>query len=95
MFAVYDGHGRHGHDCARFAQKKLPAAVAKFVKQQRVHKYTCSLEANNAPKKKLFVPEKWPLLTPDEYMECCRKAYLDVNKHMNAASSVRTYCEWN
>ena len=108
MFAVYDGHGQYGHDCARFAQKKLPAAVAKFVKQQRVQKYNNATEkkANNnhssnntnfnnfnnnkkkKSKKKLFDPDKWPLLTQDEYMECCRKAFWDVNRHMNAATSV-------
>lgn len=43
-----------------FTQKKLPDVVAKFVKQQLVHKYTRIMEANNQPKKKLFAPEKWP-----------------------------------
>ncbi|EEC48081.1 predicted protein, partial [Phaeodactylum tricornutum CCAP 1055/1] len=30
MLGVYDGHGKHGHDCASFVKKKLPSIVGKY-----------------------------------------------------------------
>lgn len=90
MFVVYDGHGKEGHACARFAQEKLPKAVAKHVRKLRCQKYQKLMANNNKQqqggKKKVkgaWNPDKWPMLDKAEYDACCRKAYLEVNQAMH------------
>lgn len=85
MFAVYDGHGKKGHDCARFVKKKLPATVATEVRQARVNKYKAALKRDKIPLKgtKLFDPPNWPSLDSDEYKGCCRRAFIATNKDLH------------
>jgi serine/threonine protein phosphatase PrpC/CRP-like cAMP-binding protein len=42
FFAVFDGHGPFGHDCANYAKKNLPNGVAKYIRSNR-------LKFNNSP----------------------------------------------
>ncbi|KAL7557370.1 hypothetical protein ACA910_019261 [Epithemia clementina (nom. ined.)] len=85
MFAVFDGHGKKGHDCARFVKKKLPGTVAKEIRQARVNKYKAALKKENISLKgaKLFDPPQWPTLNADEYKTCCTKAFLETNKNLH------------
>jgi serine/threonine protein phosphatase PrpC len=83
MFAVYDGHGTHGHSCARYCKKHMPGLIAKFVRQARVVKYKAFLKKNKVKGAKVFDPEKWPLLEMEEYKVCCRKAFLQCNQSMH------------
>lgn len=92
MFAVYDGHGKTGHECSTFAKKKLPAIIAKYVRQERAKNYQKKLKEEGSEKGvKVFDPQKWPLLTEDEYKECCRKAFLECNKLMHKSNAVRAF----
>jgi hypothetical protein len=91
MFAIYDGHGKDGHACARFAKNKLPRLAAKHLRAARVKKYKEYVAANNIKGAKLFDPASWPYLTAEEYKACSRKAFLECNKVMNEADSVRNY----
>jgi serine/threonine protein phosphatase PrpC len=86
MFAVYDGHGKHGHSCAQFARDRLPKAIAKHVRKLRVQKYQKSRAADG--KKGAWDPDKWPLLSRSEYESCCQRAFLEVNQAMNDAPNV-------
>ena len=85
MFAVYDGHGKKGHDCASFAKKKLPSTVAKEIRQARVNKYKAALKRDKVPLKgvKLFYPPKWPKLNADEYKICCVKGFIETNRNLH------------
>lgn len=87
MFAVYDGHGTGGHDCARFAKRKLPQAIAKHLRQARVKKYQTYLKENNV-KAPAFEPKKWPYLAAEEYKACCRKGFLECNEAMHKSKEV-------
>jgi len=87
LFAIYDGHGTQGDAAAAFAQKKLPAAIAKYLRQARVLKYKEYLKKNNI-NKPAFDPAQWPLLTEEEYQVCCRKAFLECNKAMHKTETV-------
>ena len=89
MLAVYDGHGKQGHSCARFAKKRLPRAVAKHVRKMRVKKYQTQLKKMGTLKgAKTFDPENWPPLEPDEYKEACQVAFVECNQEMHKASKV-------
>jgi serine/threonine protein phosphatase PrpC len=92
MFAVYDGHGKSGHACARFAKNKLPRLVAKHLRAARVKKYKDYVKENDIKGAKLFDPKNWPYLTAEEYKAVCRKAFLECNKVMHDTDSVRYVC---
>lgn len=79
MLGVYDGHGKHGHDCASFVKKKLPSIVGKYVRQARVKKYQTVLKKQGKAQVKLFDPLEWPYLDAAEYKACCEKAFLECN----------------
>jgi len=81
MFAVYDGHGRYGHTCSKFAKDRLPKAVAKHVRRTRCQNYKKSRESSN--QKELWDPSKWPMLDQEEYEMCCQKAFQEVNQAMH------------
>lgn len=84
MFAVYDGHGKTGHSCAKFAKDRLPKVIAKHVRKSRCQKYNKSRQGKKGP----WDPNNWPLLTRTEYEACCRKAFLEVNQAMHDAPDV-------
>ena len=90
MFAVYDGHGKHGHACAQFAQERLPKAIAKHVRRIRCQKYQQARAAAGGVHKSKggWDPDNWPLLESDEYETSCRKAFLEVNQAMHDAPNV-------
>lgn len=92
MLGVYDGHGKHGHDCASFVKKKLPSIVGKYVRQARVKKYQTVLKKQGKAQVKLFDPLEWPYLDAAEYKACCEKAFLECNdslRNTDAVGSIR------
>ncbi len=88
MLAVYDGHGKQGHACARYAKKHLGKCVEKQVRLARVKKYKDELRAAGSPESKVFDPHKWPYLNADEYKVCCEKAFAECNQQMHASPDV-------
>ncbi|EED92173.1 hypothetical protein THAPSDRAFT_34507, partial [Thalassiosira pseudonana CCMP1335] len=64
FFAVFDGHGESGHDCAHFAKTKLPVYLASSLKKQRAALNAARLrEDPNASKlPNAFHPSNWPYL---------------------------------
>ena len=87
FFAIFDGHGDKGHDCASFAQKKLHSYLAQNVKKERAAE-NCArlreLDVAGEPKpKNAFHPSSWPYLDVGQYERCCRTAHLQCNKAMH------------
>lgn len=95
FFAVFDGHGDKGHDCARFAKKRLPAILAAKVKKQRAAlnaKKIKKMIANNEEKpKNAFHPSSWPYLSEKEYEDICREAHIQCNKEMHDDKKVKDF----
>ncbi len=89
LFAVYDGHGRFGHDCANFARRHLPKIQAKQIRAERIklHKANTKREEKANPgsskKKGAFNPKLWPMLGQKAYEDACRKSLLECNKAMH------------
>ena len=88
MFAVYDGHGSNGHDCASFAKKHLPQCLAKFLRQKRAKNYMDQLKAEGKPAKGGWNPKMWPILSDRDYEECCVRAFNETDKLMHTNDSV-------
>lgn len=88
IFAVYDGHGDQGHHCARYAKKKLPIVLAKYLRQTRVQRYIAQLKREGKTSKGAWNPAKWPLLSVEDYERCCRKALLETNQAMHDDKNV-------
>jgi len=93
LFAVFDGHGDKGHDCALFAKQKLHSYLAQNIKKQRAASNAARLramEANGEAKpKNAFHPSSWPYLGVREYEKACRAAHLQCNKAMHDAKKVK------
>jgi len=63
--------------------------VAKYVTRARVKKYKDILkEQNSTTQQKAFDPQKWPLLSKEEYEACCRKAFLECDQSMHNVDGV-------
>ena len=88
LFCVYDGHGMEGHDCARFAKKRLPQVLAKYLRQRRVQRYTAKLKSEGKSTKGGWNPVMWPLLSVKDYEDCCTKAFKETNKLMHEDPTV-------
>jgi serine/threonine protein phosphatase PrpC len=88
LFSVYDGHGSEGHHCARYAKKKLPIVLAKYLRQTRSQRYLAQLKATGKPLKAAWDPAQWPLLSVEDYEQCCRKALLETNQAMHDDKNV-------
>ena len=88
MFAVYDGHGANGHDCAQFAKKDIPRSVAKYVRQKRSSAYIAKLKADGKSTKGAFQPQLWSTLDAEEYGECCKKAFSESNKALHEKETI-------
>jgi len=83
IFSVFDGHGDKGHECANFTKTKLPQALAKYVRQKRVQRYSEKLQKNgNSKKKGAWNPKEWPLLSTTDFEEACKKAFREANKSL-------------
>lgn len=93
FFAVFDGHGDDGHDCARFAKARLPVFLAGAIKKRRAAANAARLRAMAAAGQEkppnAFHPTNWPHLEEGEYEACCREAHLRCNAAMQAAKEVR------
>ena len=95
FFAVYDGHGRFGHDCADFAKRHLPKIQAKSIRAERIRMHKANMKreerakAPGSPKTKgAFNPKLWPMLGPKAYEDACRKSLLECNKAMHRDANV-------
>ena len=92
FFAVFDGHGDTGHDCAIFAKQKLHAYLAQGIKKQRAGLNAARLKEltkkGQKPDKDAFKPSSWPYLDVKEYEKCCRMAHLQCNKAMHDDKTV-------
>jgi serine/threonine protein phosphatase PrpC len=88
LFAVYDGHGNRGHDCAMFAKKVLPNSIAKYVRQKRLKLYQEQLKQAGKPLKGSFNPAMWPKLSVEDYERACRKGFLECNEKMHQKTTV-------
>lgn len=86
---VYDGHGKYGDICARYAKKKLPQLIAKYVRQERAKLYRKQLEASGQSAKGAFNPKMWPKLTEEQYEGACKKAHVECNQLMHDDKTVR------
>lgn len=87
FFAVFDGHGDTGHDCAIFAKQKLHTYLAQSIKKKRAGLNAARLKElskkGQKPDKDAFKPSSWPYLDVKEYEQCCRLAHLQCNKAMH------------
>ena len=96
FFAVFDGHGDTGHDCAIFAKQKLHAYLAQGIKKQRAGLNAARLKEltkkGQKPDKDAFKPSSWPYLDVKEYEKCCRVAHLQCNKAMHDDKTVSCNC---
>lgn len=93
FFAVYDGHGEAGHHCANYAKKKLPQALAKFVRQKRVQRYAEQRRAEGSTSKQHWNQKMWPLLGVVDFESCCKSSVLETNKSMHEDLTVRFPCK--
>ena len=93
FFAVFDGHGEKGHDCARFAKKKLPNIMAATIKKKRASKNAKRMKsmAENGVEKpeNAFHPSNWPYLDESEYEKACREAHIKCNNAMHDEKTVK------
>jgi len=93
FFAVYDGHGDKGHDCADFAKQKLHVYLAQNIKKQRAAENAARLRELSAAglekPKNAFHPSSWPYLDAKTYEKCCRTAHLQCNKAMHDNKTVK------
>ena len=84
MFAVYDGHGRHGRACSQFCKDHLPKLVEKYVRRMRCQKYRDVAPPGTVS----FNPKEWPMLDEAEYQQCCQKAFLECNESLHKSTTV-------
>ena len=93
FFAVFDGHGDKGHDCARFAKERLQSILAAKIKKQRAalnaKKIKAMTENNEEKPKNAFHPSQWPYLNEKQYESACRQAYIQCNKEMHDDKKVK------
>lgn len=93
-FAVFDGHGPSGTECARFARNKLPTLLATHVRDAQLQKRCCKSPSGTTPDATSETmtastttaasdPHHVPHLTPQEYEDCLRRSYLETNALMH------------
>ena len=90
MFAVYDGHGEYGHDCAEYARKKLPKSITKYMKQKRAQLHMSKLKEEGKSTKGAWDPSAWPSLDEKTFEECCRLAMHETNNSLNKDEKVNS-----
>ena len=66
-----------------FAKKKLPQAIAKYVKQTRAKRFMDDLNKEGKTTKAVWNPKLWPLSNVQEFEACCRKAFIETNQAMH------------
>lgn len=89
FFAIHDGHGSEGHDCAVYARDNLPKLLTKYLRQDRAKLFKerqqgCGLGDGSGSRGELvpFNPKLWPMLDEDSYERVSRRAHLDCNTNM-------------
>ena len=89
LFAIYDGHGRYGHDCAQFAKGNYPKILAKHIRRERVRQHKINMEENGTKGQKgSFNPKLWPMLNKDRYTAAVKKAHFECNRAMHKDDNV-------
>lgn len=93
FFAVYDGHGDKGHDCAIFAKQRLHVCLGQQIKKLRAAENAARLReldaAGQKKPKNAFHPSSWPYLDVKQYEQACRTAHLQCNKAMHDDKKVK------
>ena len=82
FFAVYDGHGPFGDECANFAKKDLPKSINKFSKQIRVQKFKETNDTLPKEERLPFNPKLFPKLTAEEWEDVIQKAHIECNEKL-------------
>lgn len=92
FFAVFDGHGDRGGDCASFAADNLHSFLARGLRKERAARNAAGLREIDASggtrPKDAFHPSGWPYLDVKAYEGCCREAHLQCNKAMHDDKAV-------
>lgn len=88
MMGIYSGHGEEGQQCANFSQRVLPQQLAKFVRHKRVQKYRKILQAAGNMKQGAWNPKMWPLLSFNDYEQCCERAFRETNKMLHQEKDI-------
>jgi len=95
FFAVFDGHGDKGHDCARFAKDRLPSILSANIKKERAalnaRKIKLMTENKEEKPKNAFHPSNWPYLDEKQYENACRKAHIQCNNEMHDDKKVKDF----
>lgn len=77
LFAVYDGHGRDGYNCAQFAKENLPAQMAKNIRLKRAEYAPRNEDGGYGSK-----------LPVEAYEEACSLAHIASNEAMHKSNRV-------
>ncbi|EJK70982.1 hypothetical protein THAOC_07616 [Thalassiosira oceanica] len=92
-FAVFDGHGDLGHDCASFAKQILHAHISAGVKRKRASLNSERLrkltKEGGVMPKNAFHPSQWPYLSSEQYESCVREAHIKCNEEMHKSKVVK------
>lgn len=95
FFAVFDGHGDRGHDCARFAKNRLPPILAAKIKKQRAALNAKKIKAMTENKEQkpanAFHPSNWPYLDEKQYEDVCRQAHIQCNNEMHDDKNIKDF----
>jgi len=83
LLTVFDGHGKEGHKCAKFAKKKLPNILSKHMKSKRMQRYKQQQDNSNNNNSKM-----WPILEAHEMKDLCTTSCLECNKAMQQDAKI-------
>lgn len=83
LFAVYDGHGRHGDLCAQFARDNLPQLISKF--SEKIKKETRQIDGDSINVKNSCT---LPTLTKRQVESACSSAHRHCNTAMRKEQTI-------
>eukprot|EP00536_Pseudo-nitzschia_multiseries_P008743 jgi/Psemu1/305959/fgenesh1_kg.228_\ len=88
MMGVFSGRGEEGQQCASFCNRVLPQQLAKFIRQKRVQRYKEKLQASSNAKQGAWNPKMWPILSTNDYEQCCRRAFQETNNMLHREQEI-------
>ena len=90
MIGIYSGHGEKGKQCANICETMLPKQLSKFIRHKRVQRYSAKLKAEGKMKQGAWNPKMWPILSPAEYEQCCKRAVQETKTMLQQQEDVST-----